>query len=99
MYVKLLVFEANPFYYDAHAIMNDMLTQVVRNSACSGHIPKPSHVIISLPTVRNTNAPHRYEIDNATAVQLTFNTSVTGDAVPSGFLERYIHSQVRSIVK
>ncbi|KAJ3999384.1 arad-like aldolase/epimerase [Lentinula boryana] len=35
-----------------------------------------------------------YEIDNATAIQLTFNTSVTGVAVPAGFVERYIHSQI-----
>jgi len=40
------------------------------------------------------NTKHRYEIDNATAIQLTFNTSVTGNAVPSGFIERYIHSQI-----
>jgi len=35
-----------------------------------------------------------YEIDNATAIQLTFNNSVTGEDVPSGFIERYIHSQI-----
>jgi len=35
-----------------------------------------------------------YKIDNATAVQLTFNSSVTGASVPTGFVERYIHSEI-----
>ncbi|KAF7327360.1 Arad-like aldolase/epimerase [Mycena kentingensis (nom. inval.)] len=35
-----------------------------------------------------------YEIDNATTVALTFNSSVTGSAVPTGFAERYIHSEI-----
>ncbi|KAJ4480162.1 arad-like aldolase/epimerase [Lentinula aciculospora] len=46
------------------------------------------------PALATSQSLVTYEIDNATAVQLTFNTSVTGDAVPSGFLERYIHSQI-----
>ncbi|KAH9480162.1 Decarboxylase tropJ [Psilocybe cubensis] len=36
----------------------------------------------------------RYAIENATALRLTFNSSVTGDAIPSSFLERFIHSQI-----
>ncbi|KAJ7056764.1 arad-like aldolase/epimerase [Mycena amicta] len=35
-----------------------------------------------------------YEIDNATAVGLTFNSSIVGSAVPTGFAERYIHSEI-----
>ncbi|KAF7375298.1 Arad-like aldolase/epimerase [Mycena sanguinolenta] len=35
-----------------------------------------------------------YEINNATAVGLTFNSSVLGSAVPAGFSERYIHSEI-----
>ncbi|KAJ7183307.1 arad-like aldolase/epimerase [Mycena filopes] len=35
-----------------------------------------------------------YEVDNATAVGLTFNSSVVGAAVPTGFAERYIHSEI-----
>ncbi|KAJ7503526.1 arad-like aldolase/epimerase [Mycena galericulata] len=35
-----------------------------------------------------------YDIDNATAIQLTFNSSVTGAAVPTGFAERFIHSEI-----
>ncbi|KAJ6468291.1 arad-like aldolase/epimerase [Mycena sanguinolenta] len=35
-----------------------------------------------------------YEINNATAVGLTFNSSVLGSAVPTGFSERYIHSEI-----
>ncbi|KAJ7626067.1 arad-like aldolase/epimerase [Roridomyces roridus] len=35
-----------------------------------------------------------YEVDNATAVQLTFNSSVVGSAVPTGFAERFIHSEI-----
>ncbi|KAJ3829606.1 arad-like aldolase/epimerase [Lentinula raphanica] len=46
------------------------------------------------PALTTSQSLVTYEIDNATAVQLTFNTSVTGDAVPSGFLERFIHSQI-----
>jgi hypothetical protein len=37
----------------------------------------------------------RYDIANATSLQLTFNASVTGGAVPAGFAERFIHSEVR----
>lgn len=36
----------------------------------------------------------RYDIENATALHLTFNTSVTGSAIPSSFVERFIHSEV-----
>ncbi|KAJ7173939.1 arad-like aldolase/epimerase [Mycena crocata] len=35
-----------------------------------------------------------YEVENATAVGLTFNSSVTGSAVPTGFAERFIHSEI-----
>ncbi|KAJ6578051.1 class II aldolase and Adducin N-terminal domain-containing protein [Mycena capillaripes] len=35
-----------------------------------------------------------YEIENATSVALTFNSSVTGAAVPAGFSERFIHSEI-----
>ncbi|KAJ6596024.1 class II aldolase and Adducin N-terminal domain-containing protein [Mycena sp. CBHHK59/15] len=35
-----------------------------------------------------------YEIENATAVSLTFNSSVTGASVPTGFSERFIHSEI-----
>jgi len=35
-----------------------------------------------------------YDINNATALHLTFNPSVTGSAIPSSFLERFIHSQI-----
>ncbi|KAE9394581.1 hypothetical protein BT96DRAFT_827477 [Gymnopus androsaceus JB14] len=46
------------------------------------------------PALTTSQTLVTYEIDNATAIQLTFNTSVTGNAVPSGFIERYIHSQI-----
>ncbi|KAJ7772165.1 arad-like aldolase/epimerase [Mycena metata] len=35
-----------------------------------------------------------YAINNATAVALTFNSSVVGAKVPTGFAERYIHSEI-----
>ncbi|KAJ7284383.1 arad-like aldolase/epimerase [Mycena rebaudengoi] len=35
-----------------------------------------------------------YEIDNATAVGLTFNSSVPASQVPTGFAERFIHSEI-----
>ncbi|KAF7317185.1 Aldolase-II domain-containing protein [Mycena chlorophos] len=35
-----------------------------------------------------------YDINNATALQLTFNASVTGSAIPTGFAERFIHSEI-----
>jgi hypothetical protein len=37
-----------------------------------------------------------YEIEDATAIGLTFNSSITGAAVPTGFAERFIHSEVES---
>ncbi|KAE9404276.1 arad-like aldolase/epimerase [Gymnopus androsaceus JB14] len=46
------------------------------------------------PALATSQSLVTYEIENATAIQLTFNTSVTGDAVPTGFIERYIHSQI-----
>ncbi|KAK7062077.1 arad-like aldolase/epimerase [Favolaschia claudopus] len=36
----------------------------------------------------------RYEVENATAVGLTFNSSVVGAATPTGFAERFIHSEI-----
>ncbi|KAK7062082.1 arad-like aldolase/epimerase [Favolaschia claudopus] len=35
-----------------------------------------------------------YEVENATAVGLTFNSSVVGAATPTGFAERFIHSEI-----
>ncbi|KAJ7881098.1 arad-like aldolase/epimerase [Mycena olivaceomarginata] len=35
-----------------------------------------------------------YEVENATSIGLTFNTSVLGSAVPTGFAERFIHSEI-----
>jgi len=35
-----------------------------------------------------------YEIENATSIALTFNSSVVGAAVPTGFAERFIHSEI-----
>ncbi|KAJ7672291.1 class II aldolase and Adducin N-terminal domain-containing protein [Mycena polygramma] len=35
-----------------------------------------------------------YEIENATTISLTFNSSVVGSAVPAGFSERFIHSEI-----
>ncbi|KAJ7082841.1 arad-like aldolase/epimerase [Mycena belliarum] len=35
-----------------------------------------------------------YEVENATAVGLTFNSSVTGPAIPTSFAERFIHSEI-----
>ncbi|KAF7335830.1 Arad-like aldolase/epimerase [Mycena venus] len=35
-----------------------------------------------------------YEIENATTIGLTFNSSVVGAAVPTGFAERFIHSEI-----
>ncbi|EIM84660.1 arad-like aldolase/epimerase [Stereum hirsutum FP-91666 SS1] len=46
------------------------------------------------PALVTSQALVTYEIDNATALALTFNSSVTGDAVPSGFAERFIHSEI-----
>ncbi|KAF5391086.1 hypothetical protein D9757_003134 [Collybiopsis confluens] len=46
------------------------------------------------PALATSQSLVTYEIDNATAIQLTFNTSVTGEAIPSGFLERYIHAEI-----
>ncbi|KLO10095.1 arad-like aldolase/epimerase [Schizopora paradoxa] len=46
------------------------------------------------PALATSQSIVTYEIDNATSLQLTFNSSVTGAAVPSGFLERFIHSEI-----
>jgi len=46
------------------------------------------------PALATSQTIVTYEIDNATAVQLTFNSSVTGNSVPSGFVERFIHSEI-----
>jgi len=46
------------------------------------------------PALATSQSIVTYEVDNATAVQLTFNSSVTGNAVPTGFVERFIHSEI-----
>jgi len=46
------------------------------------------------PALSTSQTIVTYEIENATAVQLTFNSSVTGTAVPTGFVERFIHSEI-----
>ncbi|KAJ7760619.1 arad-like aldolase/epimerase [Mycena maculata] len=46
------------------------------------------------PALATSQSIVTYEIDNATAIALTFNSSVTGSAVPTGFSERFIHSEV-----
>ncbi|KJA21801.1 hypothetical protein HYPSUDRAFT_41664 [Hypholoma sublateritium FD-334 SS-4] len=46
------------------------------------------------PALSTSTSIITYEIDNATAIDLTFNTSVKGSNVPSGFAERFIHSQI-----
>jgi len=46
------------------------------------------------PALTTSQSLVTYEVDNATSVQLTFNSSVTGNAVPQGFLERFIHSEI-----
>jgi len=46
------------------------------------------------PALATSQAIITYEINNATALSLTFNSSVTGANIPSGFLERFIHSEI-----
>jgi len=46
------------------------------------------------PALATSQSIVTYEINNATSLSLTFDSSVTGAAVPSGFLERFIHSEV-----
>ncbi|PPQ93083.1 hypothetical protein CVT25_003115 [Psilocybe cyanescens] len=46
------------------------------------------------PALATSQSLVTYDIDNATALHLTFNSSVTGSAIPSSFLERFIHSQI-----
>jgi len=46
------------------------------------------------PALATSQSLVTYEINNATALQLTFNTSVTGSAIPSSFIERFIHSEI-----
>ncbi|THU81598.1 arad-like aldolase/epimerase [Dendrothele bispora CBS 962.96] len=46
------------------------------------------------PALTTSQSLVTYEINNATAIQLTFNSSITGASVPSGFVERFIHSQI-----
>jgi len=46
------------------------------------------------PALATSQSIVTYEIQNATSLSLTFNSSVTGAAVPSGFLERFIHSEI-----
>jgi len=46
------------------------------------------------PALATSQSIVTYEIDNATAVGLTFNASVLGAAVPTGFAERFIHSEI-----
>ncbi|KDR82351.1 hypothetical protein GALMADRAFT_206248 [Galerina marginata CBS 339.88] len=46
------------------------------------------------PALATSGSLVTYDINNATALHLTFNTSVTGSAIPSSFLERFIHSEI-----
>ncbi|KAF8192953.1 arad-like aldolase/epimerase [Pholiota molesta] len=46
------------------------------------------------PALATSQSIITYDINNATALSLTFNTSVTGANVPAGFAERFIHSQI-----
>jgi ribulose-5-phosphate 4-epimerase/fuculose-1-phosphate aldolase len=46
------------------------------------------------PALTTSSSLVTYAISNATTVQLTFNSSVAPEDVPSGFLERFIHSQI-----
>ncbi|KAF8953605.1 arad-like aldolase/epimerase [Flammula alnicola] len=46
------------------------------------------------PALATSQSIITYEINNATALSLTFNTSVTGANIPAGFAERFIHSEL-----
>ncbi|PPR01943.1 hypothetical protein CVT24_001301 [Panaeolus cyanescens] len=46
------------------------------------------------PALTTSQTLVTYDINNATALHLTFNPSVTGSSIPSSFLERFIHSQI-----
>ncbi|KAF9049089.1 arad-like aldolase/epimerase [Panaeolus papilionaceus] len=46
------------------------------------------------PALTTSDSLVTYDINNATALHLTFNPSVTGSSIPSSFLERFIHSQI-----
>ncbi|KAF8904138.1 arad-like aldolase/epimerase [Gymnopilus junonius] len=46
------------------------------------------------PALSTSQSLVTYEINNATALHLTFNASVTGGAIPSSFIERFIHSEI-----
>ncbi|KAF8151336.1 arad-like aldolase/epimerase [Crassisporium funariophilum] len=46
------------------------------------------------PALTTSQSLVTYDITNATALHLTFNSSITGASVPSSFLERFIHSQI-----
>ncbi|KAF4617606.1 hypothetical protein D9613_005618 [Agrocybe pediades] len=46
------------------------------------------------PALATSQSLVTYDINNATALHLTFNTTITGSAIPSSFLERFIHSQI-----
>jgi len=46
------------------------------------------------PALATSQSIVTYEVENATAIGLTFNSSITGAAVPTGFAERFIHSEI-----
>jgi len=46
------------------------------------------------PALATSQSIITYEINNATALALTFNSSVTGSNIPAGFAERFIHSEI-----
>ncbi|KAJ6538580.1 class II aldolase and Adducin N-terminal domain-containing protein [Mycena sp. CBHHK59/15] len=46
------------------------------------------------PALATSQSIVTYEVENAPAIGLTFNSSITGAAVPTGFAERFIHSEI-----
>ncbi|KAF5311852.1 hypothetical protein D9619_003320 [Psilocybe cf. subviscida] len=57
--------------------------------------PKQFFMSFSLaPALATSQSIITYNIDNATALALTFNSSVAPANIPAGFAERFIHSEI-----
>ncbi|KAJ7798580.1 arad-like aldolase/epimerase [Mycena olivaceomarginata] len=50
------------------------------------------------PALATSQSIVTYEVENATAIELTFNSSITGAAVPTGFAERFIHQRFPDVL-
>ncbi|KAF8585292.1 hypothetical protein K439DRAFT_1343799 [Ramaria rubella] len=95
--VSSMVFNASVDLLDANHILHFLDVIDAFGHASVRDPDNSSQFIMSFsvaPALSTSHSLVTYEIDNATAVSLTFNTSITGNNVPAGFSERFIHSEI-----